>query len=596
MNSFRLTPRVQFVILLLLILSTLIVYWQTFRYGFYFDDQAIVGSSYLNSVSDLETGIKRNRPLTVIIWFAISSIWGLKPAPFHVVAVILHLSCGLALYCMLKTIKGSGGRIQGSASTTTRNKRQTTSTSNFQFSIFNSQSSFVPLIITAIFLLHPLQTESVVYSFQAMTVLPMALSCLLAVTSYVRYRTEGSKLSLAAIFVFTFIASTARESAIVLPVLLWLVELLFLSEGRVKDSLKKWPLFLGCLILAWAVISIGVSYTNYAKAGMGTGYKGITPFTYLTTQFVVIVRYLSLIFFPVGQNLDYDFPIYNTLFSLKPVLSLMVLVMIVIAGLYSFKKKPMFSFGLFWFFLFLAPTSTIVPIKDVIFEHRLYLPLAGIAMSVVSIVESASSKSEICNLRPEVFFGGILIILLFSISLSTFFRLNVWRDDIVLWSDVVKKSPNKVRPYTHLGAALDKKGRYKDALATYDKALRIKPNSAKIYNLKGLVFAKLGETNTAVSHFLKSLKMHPNKADVHYNLGTVLKKQGKIQRAIVHFSEALRIKPRYLKAHNNLGITLAELGKLEEAIAHFSQALQIKPDDDFSRYNLETVLRLKKNK
>ena len=102
----------------------------------------------------------------------------------------------------------------------------------------------------------------------------------------------------------------------------------------------------------------------------------------------------------------------------------------------------------------------------------------------------------------EVFWGGILIVLLFSISLSTFFRLNAWRDDIVLWSDVVKKSPNKARPYSHLGAALDKKGRHKDALAIYDKALRIEPNFAKIYNLKGLVFAKLGKTNVAVSHFL----------------------------------------------------------------------------------------------
>lgn len=80
------------------------------------------------------------------------------------------------------------------------------------------------------------------------------------------------------------------------------------------------------------------------------------------------------------------------------------------------------------------------------------------------------------------------------------------------------------------------------------------------------------------------------------SIGVGLVKEGKFEEAVNNYLQALRFNPRYIKAYNNLGITLVEQGRLEEAIAYLSKALQIKPDDDFSRYNLETALRLKKSK
>ena len=560
--------RTQFIVLGLILLSTVVVYGKTIGFGFYFDDGQIINNSFLRSIFDLPHGVKRNRPLIFILWFAISSIWGLNPAPFHAVAVFLHLLCGLSLYFMLRTII-KNARVD-----------------------FGELNAFAPLITTGFFLLHPLQTESVVYSFQAMSVLPMATSCFWAVTYYVKYRSSGNKFYLFAVFLFTFLASTSRESAIALPVCLWLVEFLFLSEGNFKKSLKRLPIFLGCLAVSAAIIAIGASFVSYSDGGMGFAYKKITPFSYMITQFVVIIKYIRLIFFPVAQNLDYDLPVYSSLFSLKPFLSLLILLGLLISGFYLKKKNPMFAFGVFWFFLYLAPTSTILPIEDIMFEHRLYLPIAGAGISIIFILNGFLSKNKPIpgNLKPENLINVISIMILFSLGFIAFFRLEVWKDRVALWSDVVKKSPNKSRPHNNLGMALADQSQYNEAIFHYRKAVQIEPNSAEAHNNLGIALANQGDLKEAMVHYSRALQIKPDYAVVYNNIGINLGKMEHIDKAITYFLKALKKKPAFSEAHNNLGIALIKKGKISEAISHFYEALRIKPNFKSAQNNLEFAL------
>ncbi len=552
--------RTPFIILSLILLSTLAIYLKTLGYGYYFDDQFIFERSNHITFSNLRNGLKRNRPLSFVLWLIISTIGGLKPASFHGVAVIMHLLCGLSFYFMLRTI--------------IKNTR-------IGFGEFNT---FAPLGILAIFLLHPLQTESVVYSFQAMSVLPWAMSGFIAIACYVKYRDSGSKFYLGALFLLTFLASASRESAIVLPVCLWLVEWIFFCEGRVKESLQRWPIFLICLGLSAATIAIGASFVSYSTSGMGFGYKLIPPFSYLITEFVVIMKYLRLLFIPIGQNLDHDFSIFTSLLSLKPFLSLLALIGILTSGFYSIKKNPMFSFGILWFFLFLAPTSTVMPIRDVIFEHRMYMPIAGLSISFFSMIILLKNKPLINKLKFNTFLSFALTLIAFTLGATTFFRLNVWENSFTLWSDAVKKSYNKARPHGNLGFALAKQGKFEEAIFHYSEALKIHPHFPEVRNNIGMALVKQGKFPDAIKHYNRALRINPQSAPLRNNLGFALVEQGKTEEAIEHYYEALKVNPNFQEAHINLGIAFLKLGQIEEASRHYYEALRVNPNNE-NTYN-----------
>jgi len=565
MKSSLFKTRTPYIILGLFFFSTLIIYWKTLGYGFYYDDYRIK-IPYDYSLSDLSHGVKRNRPLMFVLWLTISLIGGQNPAPFHAVAIAMHLLCGLSFYLVMKII-----------------------IKNSRIDLGGFHAIALP-IATGIFLLHPLQTESVIYSFQAMSVLPMALSSFIAIGCFVKYRTCGKKPYLFGVFLLAFLASTSRESAIVLPVCLWLVDLIFFCEGRVKESLRRWPIFIGCLAVSAATIAIGASFVSYSKAGMGFGYKNIAPFSYLITQFVVIIKYLRLIFIPLGQNLDYDFPIYTSLFSFKPAFSFLALLGIFTSGVCNLKKNPMFAFGILCFFLFLAPTSTVVPIEDVIFEHRLYLPLAGLSISFLPSINFLINKPLIFNIKSSFFLITALIIVLSILGLLTFFRLEVWKDNVALWSDVIKKSPNKARPYNNLGIVLEEKKQYNAAISYYTKALRLWPNFPEALSNLGNAVKREGQLDTAIGYYTKALQIKPDYAIAHYNIGLALTSKGKLNEALRHYEKALRMKHRWPELHNNIGMVLGDLKKFDEAIIHFSRALRFKSEFPDAHNNMGNVL------
>jgi len=186
-----------------------------------------------------------------------------------------------------------------------------------------------------------------------------------------------------------------------------------------------------------------------------------------------------------------------------------------VVGIWNIKKRSIISFGIFWFFITLSIESSVFPIKDALFEHRLYLPMFGFAIIVAYIV---------FKLLPIKRLWSIVISILIIISLGsvTFMRNRTYRDKISLWSDVACKSPENFRAHFNLGNSLRDKGRLEEAIKSYYKALSIRPGW--------------------------------DKADV--NLGIALRREGRLDEAIRHFSERLRISPRNPEMHCNLGLHL----------------------------------------
>ena len=185
----------------------------------------------------------------------------------------------------------------------------------------------------------------------------------------------------------------SKEWAVILPVMLMLYDVLFFSGGKVRPVLSRWYIYL-LTALPWAYV---LSHLDLLSKGgsAGVGFNlvsatGITPVTYLYTSFNVIWTYLRLLVLPINQNLDYDYAIAKTLFELPTLLSFLGHVA-VIAGaflVYFRKKWTIVPFGVAWFYIGLLPTQSIVPVVDVIFEHRVYMPSIGFFLVFVLLYES----------------------------------------------------------------------------------------------------------------------------------------------------------------------------------------------------------------
>ncbi|MDE2215484.1 MAG: tetratricopeptide repeat protein, partial [Candidatus Omnitrophica bacterium] len=250
---------------------------------------------------------------------------------------------------------------------------------------------------------------------------------------------------------------------------------------------------------------------------------------------------------------DYAYHVSKSIFEWPTFCSLLLLIAVLICAVRLFSKYRMISFGIFFFFLALVPESSILPLKDVIFEHRLYLPLAGFGMFLPVSVYYLWGRN---NFRAMVICLSAVVA---CYSALTYIRNNVWRDGLSLWEDTVSKSPHKARPYVGLGQAWEDKGYFAQAIADYTKAIAIDPLFADAYYNRGTVYGKLGSWGRAVSDYKKTVELNPYKVDAYYNRGTIYSRQGLFTRAIADFDKAAELDPGDADIYHNRAITYYHL-------------------------------------
>jgi len=398
-------------------------------------------------------------------------------------------------------------------------------------------------------------------------------------------------------FLCGFLAFLSKESSVSLPGVILLVEYILFDR-----TWRGWKRKLLWFLPAFAIFGIFFLYVYGFFRGevqfgklledvsemMRAPGTVISRWDYLCTQFNVVVIYVGLLFLPVGQNLDYMYPLKTGFFDGYTPLAFLFLLLIVGVGVWNLKKRPIITFGIFWFFITLSVESSIFPIKDTLFEHRLYLPMFGFALVISYVV--------FCLLPiKRVGYVAVSILIIASLGTATYLRNMVYQDGITLWSDVATKSPENFRAHYNLGTALQAHGRLEAAIKSYSKALDIRPGYVRAHDNLGVVLTEVGRLDDAIRNFSDALRIRPDDPLLHSNLGLALMRKGDFHGAVRHFSKALRIKPDYTEAHSNLGITLAQQGNLKDAILHFKEALKVEPDNVKIHSNLGQAFMLQGN-
>jgi tetratricopeptide (TPR) repeat protein len=582
--------------ILIIVILGILIYSNTFRVPFIFDDIDIILSNSvikdIRNVIDLQNmyGSRYIGQLTFALNY---KMHGLNVSGYHIFNIFIHLLNALLVYWLIVLTF-----------------RTPYVSAYLQKDVLKTSDPYrwIPLFTALLFVSHPVQTQAVTYIVQRFASLA-TLFCLVSLVMYIKARGSDSSRKTGYAFygasiISAILAMRTKEIAFTLPVMVFLYEFMFF-----RGDIKKRILYLCPLLLTMFIIPLSMMLTLGGSTGgidelTKVASLDVSRWDYLNTQFRVIVTYIRLLFFPVNQNLDYDYPIYRTFFTPPVFLSFFVLLGIFCWGIYLFYRSyksdqancccyRLIAFGMFWFFVTLSVESSIVPIQDVIYEHRLYLPSVGFFLAFMSglvfIYFRLANKAKVV---VKVFIP-VMILIVISLSLTAYARNMVWRDAATLWEDVVRKSPFKVRPHNNLGEAYQTQGRLDDAVKEYQTAINLKPDYADTrYNL-GVVYLRQGRLDDAVRENQTAIKLKPDHADAYHSLGVAYHVQGRLDEAVREYRTAINLRADYADVHYNLGVAYQAQGRLDDAVREYQTVLKLKPDHIGARNNLGAAVHKK---
>ena len=450
---------------------------------------------------------------------------------------------------------------------------------------FGAAAVWLAAAIALIWEVHPLQTEAVTYISQRCESL-MGLFYLLCLYGFIRGTESRRSLGWFSLSVAAcFLGVGCKEVMVTAPLMVLLYDRTFVSGNFREAWTRHRRLYLG---LAGSWLWLGDLMVGLHNRDVGYG-LGITWWGYALTECRAVVRYLRLAVWP--HPLIFDYGQYVPTEPLATVVPYALILAVLATGvLFALKRRPAVGFVGAWFFVILAPTSSVVPIAgSPMAEHRMYLPLAAVVTLVVVGVVALGKR--LLKKQQGVVLGcvasGSVVALFIFLTIQ---RNQDYNSELTIWQDTVEKRPANVRALENLGLTLVQLGRLQEAIGHFEQAVRIRPNQAEAHNNLGAALALTGQMQGAVEQYERALRLKPDYADAHNSLGLALEKVGRVQEAIGHFEQALRFQPDFVSAHLNLGNALEQTGEFRAAIQRYEEALRIKPDSIEAQNNLAWLL------
>jgi tetratricopeptide (TPR) repeat protein len=576
MKNYTINKNIFFVAGILVIIGVL-VYLKSFTVPFYFDDiNNIVENNHLylktfsvQSIKDAAfLGPSANRPVAKITfglnyYFNQHNVFG-----YHFVNILIHITTSFLLYIfVIKTIRLCPDKIDKNTA--------------WQIAFFTA----------LVWLIHPVQTNSVTYIVQRMTSLA-ALFYLSSFISYIKGRTAKNKTKIMSWFsasaVFFLLAAGSKENAAILPVMILLYEYYFFQDLSYHWLKKKLPYVLAALTLV-TLFSFIYMNTNPVKTILsGYDHRNFTLWERLLTQPRVIFHYLSLLVLPLPSRLtlDYDYALSHGLFDpFSTFISICGILFLTGTALYLARKQRLISFCILWFLVNLVIESSIVPL-EIAYEHRLYLPSMLFFLVLFLLFYKLT--------RRPILMKGAAYTLVILFSFWTIERNNTWAQPLPFWQDCVAKSPNKARPHNNYGLALLNAGKINEAIIQYKTALQLDPSYIQALGNLGSAYMAQGNKYAAIDHYEEYLKHDKNHEKALNNTGILYAQLGRFNKAKFYFSRAIEVNPLHADAHNNMGNIELQKGNYTEAIAHYNKTLKIDPEHKNAKMNLALAMRKSK--
>jgi tetratricopeptide (TPR) repeat protein len=587
-------------LVVLLLVLTAAVYWPSLDHEFQYDDKwkLVNNPNFENPLALFETvdhrlpGGEDTRLLPNFTFSLNRMLWGWQPFPFHLTNLLLHL-LNIVLVAMF---------------------------ARFVLSRLGyKEPNRVALLAAALFALHPLNCEAVVYC-NARPNLMVVTFYLLTMVSFVRAM-EASELSIlvrirrwAAFTAALLGALLSKELAVTVVVMapllfFWLNED---SHDQHRVIRRMWISIVSLVVIGIATVLLTDASTVVFNSVFlqGTQLTGSWVLTLMLTvlgQARVLVSYFWLALVPLPRFLNVDHGVAHLherllgsygaapgtdLLVLSGPLVCSALVVFLVVAAFSLRRQNRFvSFFLLWSILCHAPT-TIVPRAEALVEYRTYLPMVGVCMILAWILiwthNVLGQRFQLA--RAPVLWWALTGTLVVAMAAGTTIRCRSWATQITLWQDAVAKQPDNPRAHNNLGGAYVLRDRLDPAISHYRRALELKPHYAEAHSNLGNALTLQGEIDAAIWHLRRAVAYDPDLAGAHTNLGNALSTRGLLNEALEHYYRALEINAFQPDVQSNLGMILLHQGKLGESRKHFFIALKLNPDSAEAHNNLGYVL------
>ena len=546
-------------VVILLITITALAYANSLKNDFVWDDYSVIvdnnfvkswnnfptifSKSYLTPLDSLESGNLTGsgettyRPVVTISYFIDYWFWGLNPLGYHFSNLLLHIANVICLYLCVQLLL---------------------------------TNRYIAVLAALFFAIHPVNTEAVnVISFRED--LLVFLFTVLAFIFFIKQNSFGArKKKLCLIFsaILFLLALFSKETAIVFPAILLLYDYFFVFKQR-------WRQLFTCVLGRY--IGYGLAVVFYLGVWIslrGAGgffsveypYPGGSFYTNLLTMSRVVVTYIFWLILPINIHaiLPENEPALTLYSIFKPeaFFSIILIILLLVVAFILRKRLKEISFSILWFFILLLPVLNIIPISGIIASRYLYIPIAGFCIGLAVIL------FRIYNLKSQFFSSRLLkkfsrntvIIILTFYFIFTAIRNLSWKNNIVVWQELVESSP--ANPEAHINLANQ--------------------------------FKRIGLFDSAVNEYQLALKLNPGLPQAYNYWGTALGAQARYAEAANCFNKAIEIDNKYACAYNNLAVNYVYMNKLDQARLTWMKILEIDPEYKEAKHNLEKLKRLNK--
>ncbi len=555
-NQFKIEKYFDIIGILIMILIGTIIYSNSFDCPFQFDDKHnLVDNDYVKSFSFKAIWNYYSLRVIPLCSLALNYHFGqLNVFGYHLVNLMIHLvnSC---LVWWLTLLLFSSPYLK-----------------NIPLA---KHKKAIGLFTALLFVSHPLATQSVTYIVQRMASMA-TLFYFLSLALYLKARING-KFNGFAVFLYSsasisaILAFLSKENAFTLPITILIVELFFFRTLKITTKIKDkriWiPLVIFFILISFILAQLSFKLIKPISPDEFSDYKVITPQNYLYSQFYVIVKYIQLLILPINQNFDYDIPLSNNFLDGRTISCFIFLISLMAMAVFLFNKNRIISFGIFWFFITLSVESSIIPISDLMYEHRTYLPSLGFFLILISFV------FHLFGNKTKYAFVILTVIICIN-SYLAFERNKVWKDEFTLWNDAVLKSPNKARPLFNRGHIFDEKNKKMEAIKDYSKAIEVQPKYVNAYYNRGILYESESNIDLEIKDYSKVIELDNSYYKAYNNRANL---SPNFEMALKDYNKAIEINPKFYQAYFNRGNLLQNNKRNEEASRDYDKAIEFNP-------------------
>jgi len=566
--------------LALLALAIVLAYRHTLDVPFTLDDFSSIQENALIYRWQGFGALMRFAPLRVLVYatFALNYRLGhFDPAGYHLVNLAIHFLAGAAVYAFARGLMRTP-RLAGALSPTA--------------------TLALPLVAALLFVIHPLQTQAVTYIVQRLASM-VAMFYIAALACYLQARLAGSTRARVAwgtaCAVLFLLALFSKENAATFPLAVLLIEATLFEHDR-RSRLRVAAAAAGGLVLVWVIAALAFGGNPLSPGSLSalTSQSATIPRSaYLATQMPILWTYLRLFVWPAGLHLDYPSSPLRTFAEPRVWLALGGHVALIALAVRAGKRRPLIPFAVLFVYLAHGIESSVIPIPELAFEHRTYLPNLGLCLLGAWVLVGGLPRLR----------GGapvappLIVALLVLLGVATWRRNQVWRDPVAFWLDNVDRAPGKARAWGSLGKAMIEANRLEEGEKALRESVRLQQENTgevdplDIVNL-AMALQRLQRDDEALALIDRALAQPSEdlaRAMLHLNRGNIEFEQRRFVEAEHSYREALRLRPNSLPAEANLASTMAQTGHFSEAESLYADVLRADPSDTATAENLARV-------